>query len=216
MMDHEPEADRTQLAPGGRIQLTTAGRHRMQEEIERLTARIDDLQRSVTDAHEDRTADEDERAAMLDMVGELNSLQARRAEQEDVLARSVEPPPAPADVVGLGTVVRVRDPEGDEAVYTLVNPAEVAAGRGRVSTGAPLGRALLGRRVGETVTVEAPAGPWRALILEVAPDAETAPPTAMPDRSKPPRSTTGARPGAPRPRGGPARSDALSSRRRAS
>jgi len=165
-----------------RIPLTPAGRRQMAEEIARLTVRIDELHRSVADAHEDRTADEDERAAMLGLVGELSVLQARLVEQEAVLARSIEPAPAPADVVGVGTTVRLRDAEGQESVYTLVSPAEAAAGLGRVSTDAPLGRALIGRRVGETITVEAPAGAWRALILEVGPHASQARPTGEPPR----------------------------------
>jgi transcription elongation factor GreA len=56
---------------------------------------------------------------------------------------------------------------GDLAEYDLVGPIEPDVGNGRVSVGAPVGRALLGRVDGDTVVVDTPRGPKQLEILAV-------------------------------------------------
>lgn len=65
----------------------------------------------------------------------------------------------PKDTVGLGDQVTVleKDMDGSE-VYHLVGAAEANPSAGRISFKSPLGEALMGKKVGETVTVKAPAG----------------------------------------------------------
>ena len=69
-------------------------------------------------------------------------------------------------VIGIGTRVRVRDQEGEEH-YTIVDPSDADPGRGLISSESPMGRALTGRSVGETVKVPGPSGAFYAQILEV-------------------------------------------------
>ena len=61
------------------------------------------------------------------------------------------------DHVVIGSTVVIESPDGKEK-YTIVGSAEAAPRDGRISNESPLGRALLGRRKGETVKVAAPAG----------------------------------------------------------
>lgn len=70
----------------------------------------------------------------------------------------------PRDSVGLGS--RVTVVEGDEPpeTYHIVGSAEADPIKGLISNESPLGRALMGRKVGETATVNAPAG---LLVFEV-------------------------------------------------
>jgi transcription elongation factor GreA len=63
-----------------------------------------------------------------------------------------------ADGVGLGSRVTVLDSEGFEETYTIVGSAEARPSEGKISNESPVGRALLGRRVGDTVSVHVPAG----------------------------------------------------------
>ena len=72
-------------------------------------------------------------------------------------------PDAGGDEVGIGSVVEV---EGNGRTITV----EVSAvgGSGTVSPTSPLGAALLGRKLGETVDVEAPRGFWQATIKNIA------------------------------------------------
>ena len=60
--------------------------------------------------------------------------------------------------------VEVEDEDGARREYQLVGPDEVDAGKGRISVDSPLGRALLGRAVGESVTVERPRGPAELMV----------------------------------------------------
>ena len=64
--------------------------------------------------------------------------------------------------------MRVRHGDsGEVAEYELVGLIESDAGNGRVSVGAPVGRALVGARSGDTVAVEAPRGTLELEILSV-------------------------------------------------
>ena len=67
---------------------------------------------------------------------------------------------APTDtgVVQLGNTVRFREEDGPEETYRIVGPAEADPGAGRVSNESAVGKALLGRKVGELANVETESG----------------------------------------------------------
>ena len=71
---------------------------------------------------------------------------------------------ATGDSVGIGSIVEVVDESG--AVMTI----EISAlgGSGTVSPTSPLGSALLGHKVGESVKVQAPRGSWNATIQKIS------------------------------------------------
>ncbi|CAB1130005.1 transcription elongation factor resolving backtracking / stalling [Candidatus Hydrogenisulfobacillus filiaventi] len=70
--------------------------------------------------------------------------------------------------VHIGSRVRVRDLEEDlEEEYTVVGATEADPGKNRISTESPMGQALLGRKVGDTVEVKAPVGTIRFEILAI-------------------------------------------------
>ncbi|MGH3050120.1 MAG: GreA/GreB family elongation factor [Gaiellaceae bacterium] len=71
---------------------------------------------------------------------------------------------ATAGAVGVGSVVEVEQ-EGGQTMSVEVS---AVGGAGSVSPTSPLGSALLGRKVGETVDVKAPKGTWRATIKHIA------------------------------------------------
>jgi transcription elongation factor GreA len=73
----------------------------------------------------------------------------------------------PRDRVGLGSRVVVLDLTKDEQiVYHIVTSEEADAPNGRISTGSPIGRALLGKEVGDTVKLQVPGGAREMEILE--------------------------------------------------
>lgn len=66
----------------------------------------------------------------------------------------------PKDVVSLGDTVTIQEVGADSVeVYTLVGAAEANPRAGKISYKSPLGRALMDKRVGDKVVVEAPDGP---------------------------------------------------------
>lgn len=74
-------------------------------------------------------------------------------------AEIVEPDQMPGDVVTMNSTVRVADgTTGEEHELTLVYPRAVDAGPGRVSILAPVGSAMLGLRVGDSIEWQVPQG----------------------------------------------------------
>ncbi len=71
-------------------------------------------------------------------------------------------------VVTMNTQVRVRDLDlGGTAVYTLVYPEQADIETGKISVLAPMGLALLGARLGDTVEFDTPGGRRRLKIVKV-------------------------------------------------
>jgi transcription elongation factor GreA len=72
------------------------------------------------------------------------------------------------DKVGLGSTVVVLDVKRDEELtYSLVTTEEADAANGKISTTSPIGRALLGKEVGDVVRVESPGGVKNLEILKL-------------------------------------------------
>ena len=78
-------------------------------------------------------------------------------------AQIVDESELPAGEIGVGSKVVVEDDDGQ----TLEVEISSAGGAGAVSPDSPLGRALVGRREGESVEVQAPRGAWTARIVSV-------------------------------------------------
>ena len=68
--------------------------------------------------------------------------------------------------VSLGTAVTVEDDQGEET-YTIVGSHEASPAEGRISSTSPVGRALMGRRAGDSVTVAAPGGRFGLRIVSL-------------------------------------------------
>ncbi len=120
--------------------------------------------RSFGDLSENSEYDEakTEQGKLYSKIAELTVL-IENAEIVDNIETDV-----PKDAVTLGSVVRVRDLEdGFEDDYEIVGSQEANPREGRISDDSPLFKAIKGRRKGETVTVEAPAGVFRYEILSV-------------------------------------------------
>jgi transcription elongation GreA/GreB family factor len=76
-----------------------------------------------------------------------------------------ELPPEDPGIVELGDEVVVEFAAGDTERYLVVDPIEAPLDDVRISVESPLAQALIGRRVGEQVEVNAPAGRYRCRIL---------------------------------------------------
>ncbi len=82
------------------------------------------------------------------------------------IARPLEKDEIPTDHVGLGSVVTVRD-EFEDWEFTLVTPVEADPSREKISDESPVGEALVGKKVGDAVTVTTPAGKTRYEIVAI-------------------------------------------------
>lgn len=74
-----------------------------------------------------------------------------------------------SDTVVVGSLVKVVEKGGnDEEAYRLVGPAEANPSVGKISTESPLGKALMGAKVGDKVKIKAPDGDIVFVIREIA------------------------------------------------
>ena len=74
----------------------------------------------------------------------------------------------PRDRVGLGSTVIVLDVAKEERIqYKLVTSEDVDVAKGMISTSSPIGRGLLGKRVGDTVKIQIPDGTREMEIIEL-------------------------------------------------
>ena len=87
-------------------------------------------------------------------------IEAQIYELEDRLSRAVviDPTTLSGDKVVFGGTVRLLDEDDKPVTYQIVGQTEADARVGRISYSSPLGRALIGRRVGEEVEVTTPSG----------------------------------------------------------
>jgi len=141
------------------VYLTPEGVVRLKEELDELVnvrrpALAERLRKAI------QQGDLWENADYITAKEEQAFLEGRIREIETMLRNAVLIEyEGPADEVGLGSRVTVVEEGTDEPeVFHLVGPAEADPGNGRISYESPLGRALMGHRVGDRVRVEAPAG----------------------------------------------------------
>lgn len=74
----------------------------------------------------------------------------------------------PRDRAGLGSTVTVLDVDKDaEAIYYLVTSEEADLANGKISTSSPIGKGLLGKKVGDSVKIQIPSGAREMEILKV-------------------------------------------------
>jgi transcription elongation factor GreA len=71
------------------------------------------------------------------------------------------------DHVQIGSTVKVNGPDGNQT-FTIVGSTEAKPTEGRISNESPVGRALLGRKKGENVTVQVPAGDIAYKIVAIS------------------------------------------------
>jgi regulator of nucleoside diphosphate kinase len=96
-------------------------------------------------------------------------------EREIERGMEVQPQEIPPNVVTMNSMVRVTDVDaGTSHVYTIVFPADADYEKGKISIVAPLGTALLGYRVGDTVDWHVPRGVRRLRIDEIIYQPESA------------------------------------------
>jgi transcription elongation factor GreA len=73
----------------------------------------------------------------------------------------------PADRVGFGSTVHLKDPAGQLLIYQLVMPEDADVEKGLISTASPIGRALLNKEEGDEITVTAPNGARRFELVKL-------------------------------------------------
>ena len=71
------------------------------------------------------------------------------------------------DTVEVGATVTVKNQNSQTTIYTITGSAEADPTQGKISNASPIGKSLLGKRVGEVTEVDAPAGKIRLEIVSI-------------------------------------------------
>lgn len=141
------------------IQMTARGLEKLKEELRYLK---EEERQELADYMGSALADGDLReSAAYDEARLLQSAnEARISDLEELVHRAVvvEHEPGTEAVARLGASLTLKDKDGDNVVFHLVGTHEADILEGRVSDESPLGQSLLGRRVGDSVTVNMPRG----------------------------------------------------------
>jgi transcription elongation factor GreA len=147
--------------------LTPEGLVKLQQELDYLqTDRRREVAERIRDARE--FGDIAENAEYDDAKNEQAMLEARIAQLEERVrsASVIEPKAIPKDVVGVGTVVHVKDEKtGKSQKFSIVGSAEANPAEGKLSNESPVGRAMIGHKRNEIVSVNVPKGPARKLKI---------------------------------------------------
>jgi transcription elongation factor GreA len=151
--------------------LTASGLRKLEEELEHLKGtRRKEVAERIKQAKE--FGDLSENAEYDDAKNEQAFVEGRILQIEQMLrsARVIENDDGTdGSAVTVGSTVTIRDTAaGDQVSYTIVGTAEADPLRDRISNESPVGQALLGRKIGDTVTIRVPAGTLKYTILEIA------------------------------------------------
>src|SRR5512147_1731263 len=149
--------------------LTAAGAARLREELEYLKGPArDQLAQRLRAAIQQ--GDLSENADYITAKEEQGFLEGRIQELERVLHNVViipEDENIHRTEVSVGAHVTVQEEDYPEETYHMVGPKEADPRNGRISHESPIGKALIGRKVGDTVTVETPAGKVQLKIKKI-------------------------------------------------
>jgi len=146
--------------------LTDDGRQRAIAQLEFLrTVRRAEVAQYLHDAKE--SGDVVDNAAYEDAKNEQARLEGRILELEQLLAAAKPITKLSADVVSLGSIVKLRTTDGKEYRYSIVGAFEAKPSAGLISNESPVGKALLGHKVDDLMIVSTPGGVKEYTILSI-------------------------------------------------
>ncbi|RME41330.1 MAG: transcription elongation factor GreA [Caldilineae bacterium] len=150
------------------VYLTPEGKKKLEEELHYLrTVKRAEIAAAIQSAKEEgdlaeNSAYDEAKSAQAFLEGRIQTLEAQ-------LREAVIIEDASTDVVSLGnTVTVVEEGAGEPETYKIVGSAESNPLNGNISNESPIGSALLGKKVGDEVTVKTPGGEVTLRILNIA------------------------------------------------
>ncbi len=148
--------------------LTPEGLAKLEEELEHLrTIRRQEVAAKIQRAKELGTTVDN--AEYEDAQNERAFVEGRILTVEQMIqtAALIHHEQSPKGRVELGTQVTVQTQDGNKEKYIIVGRAEAKPGEGKISNESPVGRAIMGKKVGDEVKVEVPAGVFKLKILSI-------------------------------------------------
>lgn len=136
-------------------QITESGQRELERELEELKSRRGEIADKIAAARDFGDLSEN---AEYDAAREAQGLlETRITEIETILQNASIIRAGSSSTVVLGSTVEL-EANGKTVVYTVVGPVEADPLEGKVSNESPIGQALIGKAVGDTVTISTPKG----------------------------------------------------------
>jgi len=153
----------------GEIYLTKEGYEKLRNELERLKGK--ERVRIATTIHEARMLGDISENADYDAAKEAqahNEAKIAELESKLAIARIIDNQDIPTDQIFIGAKVTIKDLDTDEAIeYTLVSIEEANYEEGKISIQSPVGKALMGKKKGDEISVNVPAGVLKYKIQKI-------------------------------------------------
>ncbi len=150
------------------IYLTRDGMEKLQAELEHLrTVRRHEVAASIQQSRE--RGGTVSNAEYEEAKNELAFTEGRIQTLDNMVSNAIiiEESRSEADAVEVGAKVTVQNQDGKSYQYTITGSAESDPSQGRISNVSPIGRGLLGKRVGEVTEVSAPSGKIKLEIIAI-------------------------------------------------
>ena len=151
------------------IILTDEGLRKLEEELEQLkTVKRKEIAEKIKEALS--FGDLSENSEYDEAKNEQAFVEARILQLETTLKnfRVLDDDELNNEIVSVGSKVILRDVEFDEEVeYQIVGSTEADPASGKISDESPVGKGLIGHKIGETVVIEAPVGDIKYEILSI-------------------------------------------------
>ena len=148
--------------------LTAEGATRLQEELvylkgparEALSKRLRSaIEQGDLSENADYISAKEEQGFMEGRIQELDQILSNHIIIDDMVQNTEE--------VGIGDHVTIQEDDFDPETYHMVGPKEADPRKGRISHESPIGKSLLGHKVGDVVNAETPNGSLRIKILKI-------------------------------------------------
>ena len=147
------------------FQITDEGRQELETELEALKGRRGDIADKIAEARD--YGDLSENAEYDAAREEQGLVESRIAEIEDILLNAEIIKSGTSSKIGLGSKVELKT--GKKTVtYTVVGPVEADPLEGKISNESPIGVALMGKKVGDKVTISTPKGEIAYEIVKIS------------------------------------------------
>lgn len=149
--------------------LTYEGLKKYEEELQDLkVVKRREVAQKIKEAREQ--GDLSENAEYDAAKDEQRDIEARIEELEKILknAEVVDEDEVDLERINIGCKVKILDVEySDELEYKIVGSTEANSLKGKISNESPVGKALIGAKVGDVINVETPAGVFQYKVLEI-------------------------------------------------
>ncbi len=147
-------------------QLTAAGKLDLEKELEELKSRRGDIAQKIADARD--YGDLSENAEWNAARDEQGQVETRIAEIEDILQNASLIKAKPSDKVIVGSTVELKSDAGKKVEYRIVGSVEADPLSGKISNESPIGRALMGKKTGQSVSIKTPSGEAGYTVVKIS------------------------------------------------